>query len=95
MEGKVTQSMHIAQWRDTGLSRLQLSPFVSFLEKTIKKYATAIVTQQHCTFCPPAIPKVCIKEYISVIEGAAPAILLQRFDSPNLSPLCLQSAEVG
>ena len=30
------------------------------------------------------------KEYISVIEGTAPAIVLQRFDSPNLSPLCLQ-----
>ena len=26
------------------------------------------------------------KYYISVIEGTAPAIVLQRFDSPNLSP---------
>ena len=32
------------------------------------------------------------KEYthISVIEGTASSIVLQRFDSPNLSPLCLQ-----
>ena len=28
------------------------------------------------------------KEYISVIEGTAPTIVLQRFDSPNLSPDC-------
>ena len=33
---------------------------------------------------------VMLKEYISVIEGTAPAIVLQKFDSPNLSPLCLQ-----
>ena len=31
------------------------------------------------------------KEYISVIEGTAPAIVLQRFDSPNLSPLPCQT----
>ena len=32
------------------------------------------------------------KEYISVIEGTAPGIVLQRCDSPNLSPLCLHTA---
>ena len=31
-----------------------------------------------------------IKEYISVMEGTAPAIVFQTFDSPNLSPLYLQ-----
>ena len=29
------------------------------------------------------------KEYISVVEGTAPAIVLQTFDSPNLSPPAL------
>ena len=31
------------------------------------------------------------KEYILVIEGTAPAIVLERCDSPNLSPLCLHT----
>ena len=33
-----------------------------------------------------------IHTYHAVIEGTltVPAIVLQRFDSPNLSPLCLQ-----
>ena len=30
------------------------------------------------------------KEYILVIEGTAPPCVFQTFDSPNLSPLCLQ-----
>ena len=30
------------------------------------------------------------KEYISVIEGTAPPFVFQTFNSPNLSPLCLQ-----
>ena len=33
---------------------------------------------------------ICTKDYILVIDGTAPAIVLQRCDSPNLSPLCLQ-----
>ena len=36
------------------------------------------------------IGKMSIKEYISVMEGTAPAIVFQTFDSPNLSPLYLQ-----
>ena len=31
---------------------------------------------------------------ISVIEGTAPAIVLQRFDSPNLSPPALSDGQV-
>ena len=31
-----------------------------------------------------------VKEYILVIEVTAPAIVLQRCESPNLFPLCLQ-----
>ena len=34
------------------------------------------------------------KEYISVIEGTAPAICLQIFDSPNLSPPALSDRQV-
>ena len=36
------------------------------------------------------------KEYtsISVIEGTAPAIVFQRFDSPNLSPPALLDGQV-
>ena len=35
-----------------------------------------------------------VKENISVIEGTAPAIVLQRFDSPNLSPPALSDGQV-
>ena len=34
------------------------------------------------------------KEYISVIEGTALAIVLQRFGSPNLSPPVLSGGQV-
>ena len=33
---------------------------------------------------------VLTKEYILVIEGTAAPCILQTYDSPNLSPLCLQ-----
>ena len=36
----------------------------------------------HCTLCSK-------EYYILVIEGTTPAIVIQRFDSPNLSPFCL------
>ena len=35
-----------------------------------------------------------LKEYISVIEGTAPTIVLQRFDSPNLSQPALSDRQV-
>ena len=34
------------------------------------------------------------KEYLSVIEGTAPAIVFQRFDSHNLSPPALSDGQV-
>ena len=38
----------------------------------------------------PLVRLVITKEFISMIEGTAPAIVIQRCGSPNLSPLCLQ-----
>ena len=38
--------------------------------------------------------RVTDKEYISVIEGTAPAIVLQRFDLPNLSLPSLSDGQV-
>ena len=35
-----------------------------------------------------------IKEYILLIEGTAPAIVLQRCDSPKLSPPALSDSQV-
>ena len=37
------------------------------------------------SYCTPLI-----NNYVLVIEGTAAAIVLQKFDSPNLSLLCLQ-----
>ena len=50
--------------------------------------SSSIILQQHwhISYKWPVIHK----EFISVIEGIEPAIVLQKFDSPNLSPLRLQ-----
>ena len=63
-------------------SNILLSLDLGFLKK---KYFLSIIN----IFILFLSLRVTIKEYILVIEGTVPAIVLQWCDSPNLSPLCL------